>query len=91
VHVNVGSSISHDCVLEPYATLAPGCRLAGAVRVGRGAELGVGAAIADGRQIGEWSIVGAGAVVVDDVSPGCTVVGVPARSIRQRASGWQNE
>jgi sugar O-acyltransferase (sialic acid O-acetyltransferase NeuD family) len=91
VHVNVGSSISHDCVLEPYATLAPGCRLAGAVRVGRGAELGVGAAVADGRQIGQWSIVGAGAVVVDDVSPDCTVVGVPARSIRQRASGWQNE
>jgi sugar O-acyltransferase (sialic acid O-acetyltransferase NeuD family) len=91
VHVNVGCSISHDCVLEPFATLAPGCRLAGVVRVGRGAELGVGCTVSDRQCVGEWSIVGAGAVVVSDVPSDSTVVGVPARVIRQRTPGWQNE
>jgi sugar O-acyltransferase (sialic acid O-acetyltransferase NeuD family) len=88
VHINVGSSVSHDCVLEAFATLAPGCRLAGVVRVGRGAEIGVGATIRDRQEIGEWSIVGAGAVVVSDVPANATVVGVPARVIRERAPGW---
>ncbi len=91
VHVNVGCSISHDCAFEPFATLAPGCRLAGVVRVGRGAELGVGCTISDRQCIGDWSIVGAGAVVVSDVPPDSTVVGVPAQVIRQRTPGWQNE
>jgi serine acetyltransferase len=35
-------------------------------------------------RIGRGSIVGAGAVVLDDVAPGSTVVGVPARPIAAR-------
>ena len=44
-----------------------------------------------GRVVGEWTIVGAGAVVIDDVAPNATVVGVPARVVGERPAGWQHE
>ena len=37
-----------------------------------------------GVEIGEWSVVGAGAVVVGDVPAGVTVVGVPAKILKER-------
>jgi acetyltransferase EpsM len=33
-------------------------------------------------KVGEWSIIGAGAVVVQDIPPRVTAVGVPARIIK---------
>jgi acetyltransferase-like isoleucine patch superfamily enzyme len=44
------------------------------------ASLGSGAVLLGGIRIGEGAIVGAGAVVTEDVEPGSVVVGVPARS-----------
>jgi UDP-2-acetamido-3-amino-2,3-dideoxy-glucuronate N-acetyltransferase len=50
--------------------------------VKRGASIGSGAVILCGVTIGENAMVGAGAVVTSDVSPGATVMGVPARLSR---------
>jgi UDP-2-acetamido-3-amino-2,3-dideoxy-glucuronate N-acetyltransferase len=52
--------------------------------VERRAALGSGAVILAGVRIGEEALVGAGAVVTRDVSPGQTVVGNPARPISER-------
>jgi acetyltransferase-like isoleucine patch superfamily enzyme len=41
--------------------------------------IGLGALIRDHRSVGSNAIVGMGAVVVDDVANGTTVVGNPAR------------
>src|SRR5438034_2991438 len=49
--------------------------------VRRGASIGSGATLLCGVTIGEQAIVGAGAVVTADVSPGATVAGNPARAI----------
>lgn len=46
-----------------------------------GASIGAGAVIRCGITIGEWAMVGCGAVVLDDVPAGATVVGNPARVI----------
>ena len=48
-------------------------------RVKRGASIGSGATIMCGLTIGEDALIGAGAVVTQDVAPGATVAGVPAR------------
>jgi acetyltransferase-like isoleucine patch superfamily enzyme len=45
--------------------------------------------VVQGLQIGAWSIVGAGAVVIDDVEANTTVAGCPARVIASRPAGWQ--
>jgi acetyltransferase-like isoleucine patch superfamily enzyme len=56
-------------------------------RVERGASIGSGATILGGVRIGSGATVGAGAVVVDDVAPGATVVGNPARPLPTRQPG----
>jgi serine acetyltransferase len=42
-------------------------------------NIGTGAKVIGGVRIGAGATVGANAVVVDDVAPGTTVVGAPAR------------
>jgi len=82
VHVNRTASVGHDNVVEDYATLGPGCVLAGHVVVGRGAFVGAGAVLAPKVRVGTNAVIGAGAVVVKDVEPATTVVGNPARVLR---------
>ena len=55
------------------------------VHVGAWADIGTGAVLLPGVTIGRGSIVGAGAVVTQDVPEFAVVAGVPARVIRMRA------
>ena len=55
--------------------------------VGDGASLGSGAVILGGVSIGEQALVGGGAVVTQDVPPGATVAGNPARRLVQPSAG----
>ncbi|MBP2017892.1 sugar O-acyltransferase (sialic acid O-acetyltransferase NeuD family) [Symbiobacterium terraclitae] len=86
VILNVGSTVSHDSVLEDYATLAPGTHIPGSVRVCEGADLGTAMTVLPGRTIGPWAVVGAGAVVTEDVPAAVTVAGVPARILSGRST-----
>jgi sugar O-acyltransferase (sialic acid O-acetyltransferase NeuD family) len=88
VHVNRSASVGHHNVIEDYATLGPGCLLAGSVRIGRGAFVGAGAVCAPEVGIGPDALVGAGAVVVRDVPAAAVVVGNPARVVREGGGGY---
>lgn len=48
----------------------------------KGCKIGAGAMIKGGVTIGAYAVVGMGAVVLEDVSQGVTVVGNPARPIK---------
>lgn len=51
-------------------------------KICRGASIGAGAIIRCGVTVGEWAMVGCGAVVLNDVPAGATVVGNPARIVK---------
>ena len=80
-HVNIGTSISHDCSIGDFVTICPGVTLTGNVSIGDGAFIGAGSTVLPGVRIGRDAVVGAGAVVTRDVASGHTVAGVPARRI----------
>lgn len=79
--INTGTIVEHDCVIGFNTHLSPGVRLAGGVRVGDNTHIGTGAVVLPGIAVGDRAVVGAGAVVTQDVEPGLTVVGVPARPL----------
>lgn len=81
--VNTNATVDHDCVLEDFVHVSPGVQLGGNVYVDEGAHIGIGASVKPGIKIGKWSVVGAGAVVVNDVPDGVTVVGVPAKILKK--------
>lgn len=79
VHVNLGSSIGHDCSLADYVTINPLVAVSGAVSLGPEVLLGTHSSILQGLQVGARAIVGAAACVTRDVPTDVTVKGIPAR------------
>jgi sugar O-acyltransferase (sialic acid O-acetyltransferase NeuD family) len=83
---NLYSYVEHDCVIGDFVTFAPRVCCNGNIHIGKHAYLGTGAVIRQGRpgvplRIGEGAVIGMGAVVIGDVEPGTTVIGVPARPV----------
>jgi len=79
--INSGAIIEHDCIISH---IAPGAVLSGGVTVGDRTHLGTGCAVTHGVDIGADSIIGAGSVVVRNISPRVVCVGNPAKKIRRR-------
>ena len=86
VILNTGCIIDHQTVVGEGCHICPGVRVAGRVIIEPGAFIGIGATVVPKLTIGCESIVGAGTVVIDDVPPMTTVVGVPARQIDSAAA-----
>lgn len=77
--INPGCTVAHDVVIGDFSYLSPGVDLAGGVVLEEDVYMGTGAVVIPGRRVGKGAVVGAGAVVIEDVPPGVTVAGVPAR------------
>lgn len=83
VHVQYNAVISHGCTVGDFVTICPGAVLSGEVTVEDDVFIGANATVIHGGiTIGRGAIVGAGAVVIDNVPPGAVVAGVPARRLR---------
>ncbi|WP_297855318.1 serine O-acetyltransferase [Elioraea sp.] len=83
------AEIGDDVLMYHQVTLG-GTSLAGGKRhptIGDKAILGAGAKILGPIVVGEGARVGANAVVLSDVPPGQTVVGIPARPVDRRPAG----
>lgn len=79
--VNIGCVIGHDARIGDYLTLAQSVNIAGNVTIGDNVTLHTQAMVNRARSIGSDCVIGSGAVVVGDIEPGVTAVGVPARPL----------
>lgn len=83
-------------VIFPDAVIGPNCQIFQQVTIGTGGpkpgapilgghvDVGAGAKILGGVRVGDHALIGANAVVLEDVPPGATAVGIPARIVRIR-------
>jgi len=87
-----GNIIIHpDTVMGERCSISQGVTIGvlggerdGVPRLGNDVYVGAGAKILGPVTIGDGAVVGANAVVIDDVPPGATAVGVPARIIHKK-------
>lgn len=77
--INTGSTIDHDNIIEDFVHISPGANLAGSVRVGHGSWLGIGSVVRNNINITKRCTIGAGAVVIKNITDQGIYTGVPAR------------
>ena len=82
VILNTGCLVDHETMIGTACHLCPGVKIAGRVTIESGAFVGIGATVIQHVRVGHDSVIGAGAVGLKDVPPMSTVVGLPAREIK---------
>ena len=76
--------IGHDSIIKDYVSLLWNVNVSGNDVIEEGVMMGSGSTIIQGKKIGKGSIIGAGAVVIDDIDSFTTAVGVPAKVVKER-------
>lgn len=97
--INAGVAVGRNCIINSHAVIEHGvsiddhCHVStGAVANGNcivesGTFIGSNATIRQGVRVAPYNVVGAGTVILNDTSPGCTYVGNPARKINDPSTG----
>ena len=79
--INTCSSVDHDCIVDDFVHVAVGSHLCGTVNVGAGTWIGAGVTVSNNVFICPDCMIGAGAVIVNDIWESGTYVGVPAKRV----------
>jgi len=81
VFLNTAVCVGHDTVIEDYCTVMSSTNLSGRVHLGTGTEIGAGTRIIPKINVCPNTVIGAGAVVVRDITESGTYVGVPVKKV----------
>lgn len=81
VYLDYNTVIGHGAEIGAYTVISPGTLVAGYCQLGEKVYVGANASIILQAKIGDGAVIGAGAVVREDVPPGETWAGVPARRL----------
>lgn len=83
--------LTHDDLVQDYATLCAGVTLGGNVQIGPEAYLGMASSVRERCVIGTESVLGMGSVLLQDLPDGETWAGVPAHSLNSSVSALSTE
>jgi serine O-acetyltransferase len=79
IHIHPSCIIGDNCGIQHDVTLGNNMERRGAPVLGNNVYIGVGAKILGPVTIGDGARIAANSLVVSDVPPGATAIGVPAR------------
>lgn len=81
-HINLATTIGHDCIIGDYFTTAPGVNISGHCTIYDMVYIGSNASIKQETSIHSMATIGMGACVVNDICDSGTYVGMPAKRIK---------
>ena len=82
VILNLGCTVGHDTVIGNFCSFMPQSNIAGEVVLGEAVYGGMGVGIINQVTVGNNVTLGAGSVVVKNISSNCLAVGIPAKVIK---------
>lgn len=82
VNIYHNCSVAHDVIIEDFCNLSPGVNITGGVHLEEGVNIGTGAVVLPRVKIGKWSVIGAGAVVKENIPEYSVAAGIPAKVIK---------
>lgn len=82
VTLNLSCTVGHDVTIGGFSSFMPSCNISGEVNIDEKVYCGTGVKIINQINIGKHSIIGAGAVVTQNIPANCTAVGIPAKPIK---------
>lgn len=80
-HLNLGTTIGHDCNIGDFFTTAPSVNISGICNIGNNVYFGTGAATKQGINICHDVTIGMGAMVTKSITESGTYVGIPAKKM----------
>lgn len=84
VIMSSGVIIEHDNQVADFCSFGPGACTGGNVRIGHGAIVAIRSTILHGRRVGKYAILGAQALLTEDLAPYMIAKGIPAKPVRKR-------
>ncbi|MGN6416108.1 MAG: hypothetical protein ACTHMC_01360 [Pseudobacter sp.] len=81
VIINLNCTVGHDCRIGDFVTISPGVNISGNVTIGDLCSIGSNAVIREKISICDDVVIGAGSVVVKDITERGIYVGNPAKKI----------
>ncbi|KAF7779303.1 hypothetical protein PMAN_a0164 [Pseudoalteromonas marina] len=86
--INTSAIIEHDCRIGDFTHICPGTSLAGGVSVGRASWVGIGSKVKQLIHIGDNTLIGAGSLVVKDISSDVTAYGSPCVKVSENSQAF---
>lgn len=83
VLLNDGVKLGHDAVIGDYTSIMPGTGISGGCVIGNEVDIGGHAFVVPGKKVGDRARIAAGSVVFSNVKVGTTVLGNPAKRMRE--------
>lgn len=86
VLLNDSVKLGHDVVIGDYTAIMPGTSISGGCVIGEEVNIGGHAFVVPGKKVGNKARIAAGSVVFTNVRAGTTVLGNPARRMKELES-----
>jgi len=80
-HLNLHTTVGHDCRIGDYFTTAPGAHISGECEIGNCVYFGTNASVRQGIRICDDTVVGMGGVVVKKIEEEGTYIGNPLKRL----------
>lgn len=80
-HLNLHTTIGHDCITKDFFTTAPGVNISGNCNIGKRVYMGTESAVREKISICDNAVIGMGGIVVKNITEEGIYVGNPVRKI----------